>query len=76
MPKSPFSKLQGKTVDEYLDKFPDCASLTLARVIFKDNPALFINIDHVRAMIRYRRGAYGLLKWNQLKNKKYAKYRI
>src|SRR5574343_413358 len=51
--------MKGELIREYLDKFPDAGSLTLARIIYKDNNALFTSIETVRGAIRYWRGQSG-----------------
>lgn len=49
----------GEIVKEYLSKWPDLNSLTLARLIYKDIPESFRDIDAVRNVIRYYRGNIG-----------------
>lgn len=51
--------LMGKTVKEYLDKFPNTASKTVATIIFKAHPQLFRDIEHARGIVRRVRGAAG-----------------
>lgn len=52
-------KIQTKTIDDYLEKFPKTPSLTLARKIFNENVELFSSVESVRTAIRYRRGQNG-----------------
>jgi len=46
-------------VDKALKDFPETATTTLAKMLFKQHPAVFTKLDNVRAMIRYRRGNKG-----------------
>lgn len=55
----PEQKLQGKIVCEYLDKFPNTNSLTLAKLIYKENTEVFNSVEAIRNVIRYYRGAIG-----------------
>lgn len=51
--------LTGKIVCEYLTKFPNTPSHSLAQKIYKENKESFNNTEHVRANIRYYRGKSG-----------------
>jgi predicted phosphodiesterase len=51
--------LQGEVVQEYLRKFPNTGSLTLARIVYNDNKELFNTVETARNRIRYYRGAHG-----------------
>lgn len=51
--------LVGKVVKSYLRKFPDSPSRTLAKLMFKENPALFTSEDTARKRVRYYRGQNG-----------------
>ena len=44
---------------EYIDKFPDFPSNSIARVIVKDYPVRF-TLEQARRAVRYVRGAYGV----------------
>ena len=46
-------------VAEYCAKYPAMPSLTLARIIYKDNPKSFKSIESARTSVRYVRGANG-----------------
>jgi len=52
----------GKTAEDYLQRFPELPSLTLARKIYSENPEIAPTLDAVRQSIRYRRGQTGTLK--------------
>ena len=51
--------MKGEIVKEFLDKLPTLPSLTLARTIYQAHPEAFKDIDSVRDLIRYYRGAKG-----------------
>ncbi len=53
--------IKGKVVLEYLEH-PDwskMATLTLARLIYKENPSVFKNVENARYTVRYYRGQTG-----------------
>ena len=56
MPKNPALT---SIVDEYMKKYEDLPYLTLARLIYKENPLISNSVDSIRCAIRYRVGAYG-----------------
>ncbi len=66
-------KLTGEVVLKYLKKFPNTSTLCLARIIYRDNVALFTNVESTRTLIRYYRGANGDAGRKQLKNKDYVR---
>ena len=51
--------LKGIIVLEYLKKFPSTPKLTLARTIYKDNKAVFKDVEDVRGRINYYTGTHG-----------------
>lgn len=50
---------KGKLVITYLDKYPEMPSLTLAKLIYAENPLEFATAEEVRGLIRSYRGANG-----------------
>lgn len=50
---------KGKIVETYLDKYPNLPSLTIAKIIVKENPLDFPTIEHARSLVRNARGAMG-----------------
>lgn len=46
-------------IREYLDAFPDIKNLTLAKLIMKDSPELFKDVEGCRSLVRRVRGAHG-----------------
>lgn len=67
------TKISGKIVTEYLTRFPETPSLTLAKKIYKENKAQFISVDSVRRIIRYYRGQGGEDKRKCLKDRRFVK---
>lgn len=63
--------LKSKIILEYLDKFPNTFSRTLARIIYRDTKPLFDNEDQARTYIRMYRGALGDGHRQRVKNKKH-----
>lgn len=49
----------GKVVKDYIERFPNTPSLTLAKKIFKENQPLFNNVEHARELVRYYSGKAG-----------------
>jgi len=46
-------------VNQAVDKYPEMPTLTLAKKLYKEHPKAFLNLEALRAMIRYRRGNVG-----------------
>ena len=65
--------LSGKIVTEYLEKFPDAQTLTLARLIYADNKEVFSDVESVRSRIRYHRGSTGVRDRKALKSEKFIR---
>jgi hypothetical protein len=51
--------IKGDLAIEILKKFPDAPNLQLARMLFKDNPKVFMNVEDARECIRYYTGSIG-----------------
>lgn len=67
-------KITGEIVCEYLEKYPHLMKLTLARVIYKEHPEAFANIESVRKMIRYYTGMCGAADRSRLTDKRFLNY--
>lgn len=67
------TSVNGKIVKEYLEKWPDLNSLTLARLIYKDCPESFTNIDSVRSVIKYYRDNSGDYNRSKAKDRRFAR---
>lgn len=50
---------KGKIVLEYLDRFPDTATKTLAHIIYNDHPTIWAKPETIRSIIRNYRGNNG-----------------
>jgi len=50
---------QGRKTIEYLGKYPDMPTRTLARLLKKDHPKLFTSVESARSLVRVYRGANG-----------------
>lgn len=66
-------KLTGDVVREYLEKFPNTPSRTLARMIYRDNVELFRDSESVRVIIRFYRGSCGDKHRNQITDRRFIK---
>jgi predicted phosphodiesterase len=53
------AKLQGEIIKKYLEKHPMMPSLTIAKLIYNENPKVYRNVENVRKLIRYYRGRNG-----------------
>ena len=58
-------------VKQYLEEFPELPSLTLAKLIYKNNPVLFTDVEFVRNKIRTYRGSRGVHNRNALQDRRY-----
>ena len=54
---------------EYVKKYKDTPSLTLAKIIYHDYNHIFKNVEAIRNSIRYLRGSYGKKHLKTLINK-------
>ena len=61
-----------KLIIDYLKQYPNTATLTLSKKIYKDHPANFTNVEHVRNLVRYYRGTKG--KKDRIDAKKHIDY--
>lgn len=51
--------IKGQAALDYLEKFPDTPSLSLARKMYKENPEVFKGLNDARDTLRYYRGQKG-----------------
>lgn len=56
----------GEVTKEYLSRYPNTASKTLAEMLVRDHPLIFRSVEHARVRVRYYRGAHGPLKRRQI----------
>jgi predicted phosphodiesterase len=66
-------KITGIVVKEYLERFPNVPSLTLAKKIYTENSTIFLNVESARNIIRYYRGQNGNNDRKRLSTNKYLK---
>jgi len=59
---------RGQVVREYCQRHPELPSLTLARMIYAQNSALFDHVDAVRLSVKYHRGRHKGGKGNHIAN--------
>lgn len=57
--RTPYRDLKRNTVFGYLEKYPDTPNKTLARMLKRDYPDLFIDIEDARTIVRRYRGKSG-----------------
>ncbi|CAB4153657.1 Calcineurin-like phosphoesterase domain, lpxH type [uncultured Caudovirales phage] len=60
-----------KIILEYLEKYKHLPSLTLAKLIYKNNPESFATIGNIRSRINYYRGKSGKKHRKEITNKKF-----
>lgn len=60
-----------QVVLDYLERFPDLPTMTLAKKIYKDQSILFKSAEHVRYSIRYFRGQCGANNVKRLSTRKF-----
>ena len=58
---------------DYLEKFPNAPSRTLAKKIYNENSAFFIDFENIYFRVRYYRGQSGSKNRDKLKNNKFQK---
>jgi predicted phosphodiesterase len=66
-------KITGDIIKEYLTKFPDSPSLTLAKKIYKENTTSFSSVEHARSLLRSYRGQAGVKNRGEIKDKRFFK---
>lgn len=73
---TPYFIERRKIIFEHLDKFPDAGTNTIAKILFRDYPGFFSDVENARDAIRYFRGAKGEKRRNKLSTKKYVRQPI
>ena len=66
-------KIGGEISIQYLNKFPDTPTLTLAKKMYADNPTVFPSLNAARSALRYRRGQMGKRGRKNITNRSYMK---
>jgi len=67
----PYYKLRREILFDALEKFPDHGTLTIAKLIYSQNPEYFDSLEHTRNLIRMYRGSLGKEHRDKIVNKKY-----
>lgn len=67
------NRITGDIVKEYLERFKNIPSLTLAKKIFAENPLPYKDVEQVRGIIRIYRGQSGIKNLHKLTDKKFLK---
>ena len=67
--------IQGKVVKEYLEKYPTSPTMTIAKVLHKENPELFDSPEAARSNVRYHRGKMGKKMRDHLRDKSHVGYK-
>jgi len=63
----------GQVVADYLKRFPNTSSKTIAGILVKEQAPLFKSIDNAYALLRYYRGALGDRSRRQLVNRQFMR---
>jgi len=69
----PANEIGTKLVKEALSRFPDHASLTIAKALYKKHPQVWPSIDTLRSSIKYFRGANGIQNKKTLATKEFLR---
>uniref|UniRef100_A0A6M3XG62 Putative calcineurin-like phosphoesterase n=1 Tax=viral metagenome TaxID=1070528 RepID=A0A6M3XG62_9ZZZZ len=65
--------LSGDIAKKYLSRFGNTSTLQLARMLTKDHPLIFADVEQARACLRYYRGAIGKNNRNYLKDTEFIR---
>lgn len=72
--RTPYYDLKRKAVLDLLEKFPDTGSRTIAKILKRDNPEIFRDIEDARGFIRRYRGQSGKYHREAVKLNQYFKH--
>ena len=70
------TSISGKVALEYLKKFPNLPTRTLATKIYNENKQLFKTYDNIREIIKYYRGKSGERSRSKLGNKSFVDVKV
>ena len=59
--------IKGEIVNKYMEHWSHLPSLSLAKLIYKNNKSAFIDVENVRSIIRYYRGQHGAAQRERVK---------
>jgi len=69
-----YQNIRREIVLKYLEDYPGTPSNTLSRMILKDNPLIFKDVEDARNKIRFYRGQKGEVHRKSIKTRKYLTY--
>lgn len=73
---NPYQIERRKVIIKYLDRFPDAPTRLLARILVRNEPAYFKDIEFARDILRVYRGQHGARGRVTMKFNKYFKYEL
>ena len=73
---SEYSKIRREIVFKYLEEFKELPSRTIARMMVRDNPLIFKDVENARKLVRIWRGQDGKYRRRKYKNRKYFTYEL
>jgi hypothetical protein len=73
---TPYQIERRKVIIKYLDKFPDAPTRLLARILVRDEPEYFKDIEYARDILRVYRGQQGPRGRKTMKFNKYFKHEL
>lgn len=66
-----YKELKRKVLFDALEKYKGLPNRMVARILKRDNPELFVDVENARAYIRMYKGTSGEKRRNEVKNRKY-----
>lgn len=70
---TPYYELRRKIIFDHLEKFKDTSSRTIAKILVRDYPEYFEDIEMARGLIRVYRGSHGKDNREKIKSNQYYK---
>ncbi len=58
--KTPYNQLKRKILFEHLEKYKDTPSRTIAKILARDYPDFFKDVEEARGHVRTFRGSHGV----------------
>ncbi len=74
--KNAYIEMRREIVFKYLEEYRELPSRTIARMIVRDNPHVFNDVEDARSVIRIWRGQKGKEKREKYKNRKFYTYEL
>jgi len=76
MGQSPYHKIRRDIVLEYLENYKECPSRMIARIMFRNKPEFFKDVEAARKMVRIYRGQAGNRSRKLTRLTKYYTYEV